>query len=51
MNYLGAKVKKQQVDGHFDVIQVELNGQQTTMYFDITIPLKAMAAELDGSKK
>lgn len=46
-NFLGAKVVSQQLDGFYDVLQVEINGEKKKLYFDASIPLKALQSSLE----
>lgn len=42
LNHLGAKLKKQTlVDGPCDAMQVELDGKEVTLYFDVSISMAA----------
>jgi len=45
-NYLNAKVLKQELDDFYDALQVEINGEKKKLYFDASIPLKALQSEL-----
>jgi folate-dependent tRNA-U54 methylase TrmFO/GidA len=45
-NYLNAKVIKQELDDFYDALQVEINGEKKKLYFDASIPLEAIKAEL-----
>jgi hypothetical protein len=51
MNYLGAEMKGQRLQGNFDVIAVDLNGKEATLYFDVSIPMKAMSDRLKTAKE
>ena len=46
-NYLGAKVVGQKLDSFYDVLQVEINGEKKELYFDASIPLKALQSSLE----
>ena len=45
-NYLGAEVKRQRLEGHFDVLTVSKDNATKDLYFDASIVLKKEAAEL-----
>ena len=45
-NYLNAKVVKQELDGFYDVVQVEIKGKKKKLYFDVSIPLKGIKTEM-----
>ena len=45
-NYLNAKVIKQELDDFYDIMQVEIKGEKKKLYFDASIPLKGIKAEL-----
>ena len=45
-NYLNAKVLKQELNDFYDVLQVEIKGEKKKLYFDVSIPLKGIKAEL-----
>jgi hypothetical protein len=49
-NYLGAKVVKQELDNFYDVVQVEIKGEKKKLYFDASIPLKAVKAEVKDAQ-
>lgn len=46
-NFLGAKVVTQTLDGFYDVLKVEINGEKKKLYFDASIPLKALQSSLE----
>jgi hypothetical protein len=45
-NYLNAKVLGHELNGFYDVLKVEINGEKKELYFDASIPLKALQSEL-----
>jgi hypothetical protein len=49
-NYLNAKVLKQELDGFYDVVRVEIKGEKKKLYFDVSIPLQSIKAEVKESK-
>jgi hypothetical protein len=46
-NFLGAKVLEQKLVGFYDVLKVEINGEKKKLYFDASIPLKALQSSLE----
>ena len=52
LGYLHAKVKKQALRGHCDVMEVDRGGMPSTVYFDVSIPLRAYDGQIEsGTKK
>jgi hypothetical protein len=47
LNYLGAKTNGQSLQDGCDVLDVELNGKRTKIYFDISASLAATQKRLD----
>ena len=47
LNYMGTKTLGQSLEGACDVLDVELNGKRTTIYFDISGSLAATQKRLD----
>lgn len=45
LNYMGAKLKRQSLQGMCDVMEVLIDGKLTTIYFDVSIHLEAMQRE------
>jgi hypothetical protein len=45
-NYLNGKFLKKELDDFYDVVQVEIKGEKKKLYFDASIPLKGIKAEL-----
>jgi hypothetical protein len=45
-NYLNAKFLKKDLDDFCDIVQVEIKGEKKKLYFDVSIPLKGIKAEL-----
>ena len=50
-SYLGASVLLQELDGFYDVLSVSIGEQKMKLYFDASIPLKALDSELKAGKK
>lgn len=46
LNFIGAKLKKQSLQGENDVMEVEIDGKASVMYFDVSIGLNALDKEL-----
>lgn len=46
LNFMGAKLKKQSLQGENDVMEVEIDGKASVMYFDVSIGLNALDKEL-----
>ncbi len=51
MNFMGAKVKSQSLQGKYDVVEVKMAEGDTTIYFDIAIHLEALEKEFGGTEK
>ena len=51
LNFLGATLKKQSLDGTLDVLEVDLKGALTTIYFDAALSLAATERALQGSDR
>ncbi len=46
-NYLNTKILRQELNGIYDVFQVEINGEKKELYFDASIPLETLKSELE----
>src|SRR6266566_5533562 len=46
MNFIGAKIKNQKLDGMHDVMDVEIDGKTSIIYFDVSIGLEALGRKL-----
>ncbi|MGV3661583.1 MAG: DUF4919 domain-containing protein [Prosthecobacter sp.] len=52
LNHLGAKLKKQTlVDGPCDAMEVELDGKEVTIYFDVSISMEATRKLFEKAEK
>ena len=51
LNYMGAKTLGQSLEGGCDVLDVELNGKRTKIYFDIAGSLAATQKRLDRANR
>lgn len=49
LNYMGADRKKQSLQGVCDAMDVEIEGKALTIYFDVSIHLKALQRELESA--
>jgi hypothetical protein len=51
LNYMGAKVLGQSLQDRCDVLDVELNGKRTRLYFDIADSMAATERQIGGAQK
>jgi hypothetical protein len=49
LNFMGADVKRQSLQGACDVMETMIEGKPVTIYFDVSIPLKAMQREFESA--
>jgi hypothetical protein len=49
-NFLNLKVLKRELDDFYEVVQVEIKGDKKKLYFDASIPLKAIKAEVKAEQ-
>jgi hypothetical protein len=51
LNFMGAEMKSQSLQGNYDVMEVKLDEGDTTIYFDISTHLEALEKGLAGIEK
>jgi hypothetical protein len=51
LNFMGAEMKSQSLQGNYDVMEVKMDEGDTTIYFDISIHLEALEKGLAGIEK
>jgi Domain of unknown function (DUF4919) len=49
--YMNAELKHQRLEGVYDVLEVVIRGQPTTLYFDVSTHLQGIQRELDAVKR